>query len=430
MNAPLYLLLIHLWQGVFGLSDLSLRIPSLVFALACPIVVAAGRVEGLPTAERLTWAAVIALWFPLLSYAQEARCYALLMLFSTLQGVAYLRLLRAPTTAGAAAWATFAALSILTHYDAIVAGGVQGLIYLAVWRLRAVKTWPAALAFVPAFGWFAYHLPRITVFARPDIAWYSPLTWSQAPAVLGFLAGRREMLWGLLVVVLGALTLRFVWRRRAKPQGPEPYVWLAVLAAVISAAILIAIGFFRPSFAERYLTPDAPGLLLGIVLITRLLVGRRTGLAFAELILAFLSVSAWRLWEGDRMAPHRYTYEYASRALEGRRPTRLVFLWDHPVDPILHPEQLQAAGAAFFHRDGREIAVDPVVLAPGEDANDRLLAEAAPPRSAILWIYDTVVKGTHADDDLPQISDLDPAWACRQYGVGRFGVYACYRRGG
>ncbi|MHB8286943.1 MAG: hypothetical protein ACYDD1_20015, partial [Caulobacteraceae bacterium] len=30
VNAPLYYLIIHLWQGVFGLSDLSLRIPSLI----------------------------------------------------------------------------------------------------------------------------------------------------------------------------------------------------------------------------------------------------------------------------------------------------------------------------------------------------------------------------------------------------------------
>ncbi len=428
VNAPLYLLVIHLWQAVFGLSDLSLRAPSLIFALGCPLAVAAWRIEGLPDPERLTWAAIMALWFPLMSYAQEARCYALLMLFSTLQCLAYLRLLRAPSTAKATLWAAFAALSILTHYDAILAGGLQGMIYLAVWRVRAVKTWPAAIAFIPAFGWFAYHLPRIALFARPDIAWYAPLTWNDTMALLGFLAGRREMLWGLLVVALGALTLRFAWPRRVTPQAPAPYVWFAVLAALISAAILIAIGFFRPSFAQRYLTPDAPGLLLGIVLAVRLLVGRRSGLAFVELIIAFLSVSAWRLWEGDRMAPHRYTYEFASRALEAHHPKRLVFLWDHPVDPILHPEQLQAAGGAFFHRDGDDIAVDPVVLAPDEDANDRLLAEAKPPGSAILWVYDVVVKGTHADEDMPQISDLDPTWACRQYGAGRFGVYACYKR--
>ena len=86
--------------------------------------------EGLLTEQRLAWAAITAVWFPGVCFAQEARCYELLLLFSALQCVAFLKLLRAPTTAGAAAWAVFTALSILTHYDAILSGAVQGVIYL------------------------------------------------------------------------------------------------------------------------------------------------------------------------------------------------------------------------------------------------------------------------------------------------------------
>ena len=127
------------------------------------------------------------------------------------------------------------------------------------------------------------------------------------------------------------------------------------------------------------------------------------------------------------MAPHRYNYEIASEDLEDHDPSRLVFLWDHPVDPILHPEQLQAAGGAFFQRDGYPVAVDPVVLKAGEDPNRRLLREAEPPGSAILWLYDRVVRGTAAVRRPPRIAQLDPAWSCTQYGRGRFGVYACVK---
>lgn len=427
VNAPLYQLVIHLWQGVFGLSDLSLRIPSLVMALATPLVLASRPIEGLPTAERLAWAAITALWFPLLSYAQEARCYAMLMLLGTLQCLAFLALMREPTTRRAAVWAVLGALSILTHYDAILAAGVQGLVYVAVHRMRAVKTWPAALAYLPAFAWLAYHLPRIAEFARPDIAWYSLLKWSDTELVAGFLVGRKQALWGLLAVAVGALAVRFAWRRRERPDPVAGYLWWAEAAAVLAAAILIVAGFFRPSFAYRYLTPEAPGILLGLVLTARALVGRRVGIALAGLIVAFGAVSAWRIWEGDRMAPHHYNYEIASRALEKTHPTRLVFLWDHPVDPILRPEQLQAAGGAFFHRDGDQIPVDGVVLKPGEDPNTRLIAEAQPPGSVILWLYDYAVKGAAASGHRPAIATLDPAWRCRQFAGGRFGVYACAR---
>lgn len=425
VNAPLYYLVIHLWHGMFGLSDLSLRIPSLIFATATPLVLAVSRMDGLPDEDRLTWAAIIALWFPALSFAQEARCYAMLLLVCTLQCVAFIRLMRAPDTRRAAAWAVLAALSILTHYDAIFPAAMQGLVYLAVYRLRAIKTWPAALAFVPTFGWLAYHLPRIVLFAKPGIAWYAPLRLADLTEVFGFLAGRVDVLWGLLGVAVLALLLRFAWPRRSRPAGPDARIWLALAPSFLGAAALIIIGFFRPSFAFRYLTPDMPGILLGVVLMARLLIGRRIALAFVELIVVFGFVTAWRVHAGDRMAPHGYNYETASRALERSHPRRVVFLWDHPVDPILHPEQLDAAGGAFFRRDGQHPTVDPVILKPGEDPNTRLLAGAAAPGSVILWIYDTVVQGTAARLHPPRISTLDPSWGCRRFYRGRFNVYAC-----
>lgn len=429
VNAPLYYLLMHLWTAVAGQSDLAWRLPSLVLATVTPLAVAVRPVEGLPDADRLAWAATLALWFPAISFAQEARCYALLLFLSALQTLAFIRLLAAPSTGRAALWASLGALAILTHYDAVIAGGVQGLLYLALHRGRAVRTWPAALAFIPAFAWFAYHLPRIAAFARPDIAWYAPLGFGDLTKVAGFVAGTPSQLWALAFVASWAILLRVAWPPKDAPEPPAAAPWLAVLAALIAAAALVAIGFFRPSFAYRYLTPEAPGLLLGVVLVARLLVGRRIGAAFAGVIAAYLVVSGGAVVHGLRMAPHRYNYEVASEVLERAHPSRLVFLWDHPVDPILHPEQLQAAGGAFFRRDGDPIPVDAVVLKPGEDPNRRLLDEAAPPGSAILWVYDPWVHGTAAREHPPAVGKLDPAWSCREFGRGRWGIYACSRGG-
>ncbi len=429
VNAPLYYLLLHLWQGAFGLSDLSLRIPSLALTVATPLSVALSRPPGLPREDRLAWAAILALWFPSLSFAQEARSYALLLLISTLQLLAFIRLLHTPRTGCAVIWASLAGLAILTHYDAIFSAAIQGLTYLAVYRLAAVRTWPAALAFVPAFAWLAFHLARIVQFARPDIAWYSPLKPADLRDVFGFLAGTPQQLWGLLIVGLGMVVLRFAWPRRVRPLDISSRVWLAVLPAGLAAVALVIMGFLRPSFAPRYLTPEGPGVLLGLVLLARGMVGRRLGFALVGLVASFAVVSSWRISAGARMAPRQYNYERASEALEKVNPRRLVFLWDHPVDPILHPEQLAAAGGAFFHRDGFKIAVAPVVLTPGQDPNRVLLADAASPGSVILWVYDTVVQGTAARRFPPQIDDLNPTWTCDQYGRGRFGVYACQKAG-
>jgi Dolichyl-phosphate-mannose-protein mannosyltransferase len=428
VNAPLYYLLLHLWQGVFGLSDAALRAPSLICAVLTPLAFAVLPVEGLPRAERVTWAALTALWFPGLCFAQEARCYSLLLLVCGLQTLAFLRLMHRPDIGRAAMWAALGAAAILTHYDAILLGAAQGLVYLAVHRMRAVRTWPAALLFLPAFGWLLFHLPRIQVFTRPDIAWYAPLRPSQLWSVAGYIAGREPQLWALAFIATGALTVRFAW-----PGGPRNAPigasggW-AVLASAAGAAVLILVGFFRPSFTYRYLTPFAPGLLLGFVLLVRSLGGRRAPVALAALIIAFGALSGWALQSQHfRMAPRRYNFERASRELAMARPARLVFLWDHPVDPVLHREQLSALGGFFLHRNGLPIPVDPVILKPGEDPNARLLEEAAAPGSAILWLYDTVVRGTAANRFRPDIDQRDRSWRCRQYGWRRFGVLGCTR---
>ena len=130
------------------------------------------------------------------------------------------------------------------------------------------------------------------------------------------------------------------------------------------------------------------------------------------------------LGRGLRMAPKSYNFETASAYLAQARPKRLVFLWDHPVDPILHPDQLAGLGRFFLKRAGEDVAVDPVVLRPGEDPNARLL-QGDGRRSALLWVYDTAVHGTAAVAHPPDLSRLQSAGPCRRYGAGRFNVVAC-----
>ncbi len=435
VNAPLYYVLIRLWSGLAGLSDAALHAPSLLCAEAVPLVAALVPAPGLGRAQRLGWAAALAWWFPTLCYAQEARCYALLLLVCTGQTLAFMRLMQSPRLSTAAVWAALAAIAILTHYDALYLGAAQGVLYLVRYPVRAARGWPAALAFVPAFGWLAYHWPRIAQFARPDIAWYSPLRPAGLPAVAGYLAdGQQAALVWLALALASSATLRLVLpstpqaRGTEHPPGAGGGVAWAAGAAALAAAVLVGIGFLRPSFTFRYLTPSAPGLLLALVWSVGRLAGRR-GAAAATAILAavYLGLGGWMLSSHLRMAPKRYSFEAASARLAAERPRRLVFLWDHPVDPILEPGQLAALGGFFLHRSGVRVPVTPVILKPGEDPNTQLLHAAAEPGSVILWVYDTVVKGTAAIRRPPEISRLDPSFACRRYGGGRFNVLACWR---
>jgi hypothetical protein len=122
---------------------------------------------------------------------------------------------------------------------------------------------------------------------------------------------------------------------------------------------------------------------------------------------------------------HDYNFESASGALIGTRPNRLVFLWDNPMRP--EPSQLAGLGGFFFARAGLKTPVDPVVLARGEDPNKVLLARAARPGSAILWISDRGVRGTASIRHPPAIPRLDPAWACHNFGNWQYRIIGCSR---
>jgi uncharacterized membrane protein len=429
VNAPLYYLVMHLWQGVAGLSNESLRLPSAVFGALAPLLIAFARVEGLSRPARLTWAALVALWIPGIWFSGDARCYALLLLLATAQTLAFVRLLRAPAAGRALAWCVLTGLAILTHYHAAILGAFQGLAYLALARGKAVRTWPAALVFVPVAAWLAWHAPRIALFAKPDVAWYPLLRWDRLGRVASYIPGDQTLGLALLAIAAVALVLGLMLNLKAeRERRPTGVLWLAVLAAAIGAALVVTLGFIRPSFTDRYLIPFEPALLLGIVLVVQWL-ARRLPWTYAAVIVAAMAV-VWPWAERDLRHGWRfYNWEVASNDLMKARPTTLVWLWDHPATPVMETSQLGPVGGFFFARAGHPVAVTSVQVGPGQDPNPILLRAAARPGSAILWAYDIGVRGTAAIGHRPNIEALDPSFKCRNYARGSVGVVACDRAG-
>jgi hypothetical protein len=430
VNAPLYYLAINAWAHLFGLSDEALRAPSILIGIAVPLIVLFTPVEGLPRSARLTWAAILALWIPGLRFSAEARGYALLLLLCTGQTLAFVRLMQRPRLAEAAIWAGCSAMAILTHYYAILLGALQGLIYLGAHRERALRTWPAALLFLPAFGWLAFHAARVMEFTRPEIAWYPKLRFSRLGRVGEFLVGAKDLAWWLAAIPVAAGLGGFI----PGTGDPEARVsrrasfWAAAAASVVGALIVLAVGFLRPSFVDRYLTPFIPGLALTVVLFAVVL-NRRFALTYVAVIVAFAVAAAPWAWRQAHHGWRYYNWQIASQDLMRGQPERLVFLWDHPASAILKQDQLDAVGGFFFRRAGAPVEVRSVVVGRNDDPNPRLLAAAAPERSAIIWAYDVGVQGTAARRFPPRLRALDSRLTCRNYGNGSVGVVACDRFG-
>ena len=423
VNPPLYFALLRAWTGVAGLSDAALRAPSVLFAAAAPLVVLLGR-PPLPRGERWAWAAVLGLLPAPIYFAQEARGYALLLLLEAGAAVAFLRLVARPSTARAALWCGLTALACLTHYHALLVGGLEGLAYLAIHKARALRTWPAALLFLPWLAWAGPHAARVAAFARPEFSWYSPLSVRDLPGVVGVLTGGMALVWPALLA-LGVLAERPLAARGvegARPRAPE----LTLAAAAVGAvAILLLLGLARPSFTPRYLTPAVPGVALALVAGLRLAGPRAAGALQAGLVAALAlaaTASGLRASTAERRA---FQMETASADLGRAGVRRLAFLWDNPTDGVLAPPERGALADAFFVRDRLPVEVTGLPYAPA-DPNPRLAA-ATPPGGGLLWLYDLRVPRTAARRFPPRLEAMDPGLSCRRYAGGALGVVACVR---
>ncbi len=114
---PFYYILVWAWTKVFGAGPLAFRsFSALIGTLTIPVMYLAGR----QLSPRIgVWAATLATVSPAMYfYSQEARAYALMVLFSAAAFAAWQRSLQDPGRRHLALWAGLSILAVLTHYFA------------------------------------------------------------------------------------------------------------------------------------------------------------------------------------------------------------------------------------------------------------------------------------------------------------------------
>lgn len=432
VNGPLYYLLLRPWTAVFGLSDAGLRSLGLVLSAAAPVAVALAPVRGLTRIERLTWAALLALWIPGIGYAQSAKPLALAFCLSTFELLAFINLLgqAKPTIRAAALWVGLSALAIEAHYDVAYIALAQGLVYLGLRRTAAVRTWPSLLLLIPVVIEIGRKLVILTHFTSPGASWYALIGPGDLPFILAYVLGGLPWLATypalfLIVAFLG---------RKSGPASPADDVdaqralrWAAV-AGFLALAGLVGVGALRPTFTLRYAGSFAPGILLGALLILMGLA--RTERRKALPLLMFLAVEFAGVWllKGAPRSDSGFEFlniEQAANSLMRSGVRDVAFTWDNPMT---HGAPADIGGAPadfFFKRAQAPVAVTYVDVGGGEDPNRVLLRAAAPKGAAVLWLYDKGVAGTAAIRYPPRIAALDPHYACRQFGLERVGAVAC-----
>lgn len=136
---PLYYVLVWAWTKVFGSGVLGFRsFSALIGTLTIPMLYAAGREVS---ARVGLWLAALATVSPIMFYySQEARCYALLILFSVAAIVYWQRAMRTPDGRALTLWSAMSVLALLTHYFAVFLFVPEAILLLrrvGMRRLRA-----------------------------------------------------------------------------------------------------------------------------------------------------------------------------------------------------------------------------------------------------------------------------------------------------
>lgn len=158
-NAPLYWILLHFWIKIFGISEFSLRFPSLIFNfLSIILVFLLGKSlfnKGVGIAASLfIGLSPFHLW-----YAQEARDYSMVLFFGTLSSYLFFKATKGERLK---LWLSFVLVSILglyTNYFYIFLLIFQGLYFVLSrsWRLNfkeIICFLVIALGFIPYLNRF------------------------------------------------------------------------------------------------------------------------------------------------------------------------------------------------------------------------------------------------------------------------------------
>jgi hypothetical protein len=431
LSGPLYYSTLWAWEKIAGDSDLALRMPSLLFSIAAPSVVL-WKGHRDPTTRTL-WALCLALWCPGFEIATEARPYSLMLLLGCVQAICFLRLIGAPTTRRAALWAGVSSLAVLTHYHALVIGGVQGIAYLLIWRQTALRTWPALLVVLPMAAWMSWHLQVVLHYANSGQTWYQFLTWQRALLVPVYLFGSFAMTAVLaLLVAVGIHTRVSRAQTPASTFRPSPELAL-VVTGLLSVLIVVGMGFVRPSFSMRYLLPYVGAVSLVIPLVLRVV---RPALPIAPILIASLligfAVPPLVRHVANPQDDPRYAFNFeqpSSWIMAQGGARRLVFLWDNPTALLGKPAKMAEVGGFFFRRADRPVEVQIPHYALNADPYPSVLSlTRGREDTAVIWAFDKGVPNTSALRYPPGVLQDAARWNCRNFGANSITVLACLPR--
>lgn len=350
-NPPLYYIVLKLWMGIFGSSEVAIRSLSLVFfwaALYVAFLIMRDIFKYSP--KKACFYLLLFVGNPILHYyAFEARMYSMMAFIGTLLFYALMK-----KEYKLYAYAALAAL--FTHYFLL---GV--IAFQVVFILITTHKKERGHFLYPLFKGLVWYIPWIIIliFARPPVGqsfWISPSTLQNLSLVPAIIMTGYEKAAGVAYPYLFHLSLLlcgiiiYGYHLHKSHRIQQTFLLLLGWALGIPLAIYL-FSFWKPVFLPRYLIFSSVGLLLLLIVCIESIKNRFVRTALFILIFSFSITYAFIQVKTRTKAPLRkifhsmrnemkvndvlyVTHEYDFHAGQYYLPTHAVYLYKKTYEEL------------------------------------------------------------------------------------------------
>lgn len=337
-NPPLYELFLHYWINIFGISEVAVRIPSLIF-----VSITAAFIYKIGNEFFTREVGVVAgLLFSFSNYAtyfsHEARAYALFGMFTAISFYFFLRWLNNQYSAKVLVLFTVVnALLLYTHYFGAMVIGLQVFYALLFSYKESKKLKAIVLSLGASFVLFGPYIPvvieQFSVTKEKGTWLTSPSGWSTVEYVLSQFANSNYIVkLTILIVVLTLLAHVREWR------AIDRNTWVIAGWFIVPFAGMFVLSYWVPMFHDRYLMHTVGGfiLLIAISSVSLFKLPIVKWVIPSLLILFFMSTSDRNIDNG------RHTKEAVEKVQELR---------DTDTRVVMYPKYRIFGYAYYFNRD-------------------------------------------------------------------------------
>lgn len=270
-NAPLYELFLHYWINLGGIEESWVRLPSVIFNCITSVII---FFSVKAVSRNITLSLIAGVVFSLSSFqilfAHEARSYALFWMLLSVSLYLFILLLNRPGRKYFSLLVLFCALSVATHFIAILP--VFFFFIFLLWRfrkdaqLRKILFFSGAVLIILTFPLFMAAFESLSGSAVAG-------TWVEKPNIDSLYDNIRKFTNAPVIAVLSLLFIVSSFFLKRNSSSERNYLLGFFLSCYL---FLFFISFFIPLFIDRYVGfLSVPFLMLSIISAFDLFSGER-----------------------------------------------------------------------------------------------------------------------------------------------------------